>query len=442
MEQNSIVVKNVTKKFDDFMLDHISFTVPTGRIVGFIGENGAGKSTTINLILDQLKLDTGEIRILGKQNHSYLHKENIGVVFDECKFHSVLNAKDIAQILSGSYKTWDMNLFEEYMKRLDVPLNKSIGQLSKGMKMKLSIICALSHRPQILILDEATTGLDPVVRDEILDIFLEFIQDEEHSILFSTHITSDIQKVADYVILIHNGKIIFEEKKDDLIYNYGIIRCKKSEFNTVSPDDYVCCRETNLSVECLIHDKVAAKKRYQNLIIDNASIEDIMLFYIKGGFIGMHLMMTMTYDGLTSWKQYELTLPLSKYQIIFSKYLTSLLLVPISIMGTVIIYIIRYVVYHNFTLSQFGFSITIAIALPVLWCSICLAIAQWFGYMSVQYVRMICTLLVIFFVSKISKDMKYVTQNLVKNPMLITIFALGIVVASYFVSVIGYSRKK
>lgn len=165
MEQNSIVVKNVTKKFDDFMLDHISFTVPTGRIVGFIGENGAGKSTTINLILDQLKLDAGEIRILGKQNHSYLHKENIGVVFDECKFHSVLNAKDIAQILSGSYKTWDMNLFEEYMKRLDVPLNKSIGQLSKGMKMKLSIICALSHRPQILILDEATTGLDPVVRD-------------------------------------------------------------------------------------------------------------------------------------------------------------------------------------------------------------------------------------------------------------------------------------
>ena len=149
-------------------------------------------------------------------------------------------------------------------------------------------------------------------------------------------------------------------------------------------------------------------------------------------FIGMHLMMTMTYDGLTSWKQYELTLPMSKYQIIFSKYLTSLLLVPISIMGTVIIYIIRYVVFH----------IAIAIALPVLWCSICLAIAQWFGYMRVQYVRMICTLLVIFFVSKISKDMKYVTQNLVKNPMLIAIFALGIVVLSYFVSVIGYSRKK
>ena len=178
MEQNSITVKNVTKKFNDFMLDHISFQVPAGCIVGFIGENGAGKSTTINLILDQLQLDEGEIRILGEQNHSYLRKENIGVVFDECKFHSVLNAKDIAKILSGSYKTWDMNLFKEYMKRFNIPFDKSIEQFSKGMKMKLSIICALSHRPQILILDEATTGLDPVVRDEILDIFLEFIQNE------------------------------------------------------------------------------------------------------------------------------------------------------------------------------------------------------------------------------------------------------------------------
>ena len=211
MEQNSIVVKNVTKKFDDFMLDHISFTVPTGRIVGFIGENGAGKSTTINLILDQLKLDAGEIRILGKQNHSYLHKENIGVVFDECKFHSVLNAKDIAQILSGSYKTWDMNLFEEYMKRLDVPLNKSIGQLSKGMKMKLSIICALSHRPQILILDEATTGLDPVVRDEILDIFLE-----------SSLYNKSFQHIV-YISLIHLVPFIISNPAEELFGSQWLI---------------------------------------------------------------------------------------------------------------------------------------------------------------------------------------------------------------------------
>lgn len=282
MGENSITVKNVSKKFEDFMLDHISFRVPKGHIVGFIGENGAGKSTTINLILNQLKRDAGEIEILGKQNYAYLQKESIGVVFDECKFHSVLKAKDIARILSYSYKTWDMSLFQEYTKRFGVPLNKPIGQFSKGMKMKLSIICALSHKPKILILDEATTGLDPVVREEILEIFLEFIQDEEHSILFSTHIISDIQKVADYVILIHNGQIIFEEKKDDLIYNYGIIRCKKAGFSSISSNDYVCFRETSLSMECLVRDKEVAKKRYPNFIVDNASIEDIMLFYIKG----------------------------------------------------------------------------------------------------------------------------------------------------------------
>lgn len=283
MEQNSIIVKNVSKKFDDFLLDHISFQVPLGRIVGFIGENGAGKSTTINLILDQLKRDGGEIKIFGKRNNEYVHKENIGVVFDECKFHDVLNVKEIAKILSGSYKTWDMDLFQEYVRRFDIPLNKPIGQFSKGMKMKLSIICALSHKPQILILDEATTGLDPVVRDEILSLFLEYIQDEKHSILFSTHITSDIEKVADYVILIHKGKIIFEEKKDDLIYNYGIIRCRKSDFSAVAPEDYICFKETNLSMECLVKNREVVKRKYPNLVVDNASIEDIMLFYIKGG---------------------------------------------------------------------------------------------------------------------------------------------------------------
>ena len=159
-------------------------------------------------------------------------------------------------------------------------------------------------------------------------------------------------------------------------------------------------------------------------------------------FIGMHLMMTMTYDGITSWKQYELTLPMNKYQIIFSKYLASLILVPVSVMGTSIIYIIHYMVYHNFLLSQFGCSIAIAIVLPVLWCSICLAIAQWFGYMSVQYVRMICTLFAIFFASKISKNMEYVNQNLVQKPTLIAILVLSIIVISYFISVTGYSRKK
>ncbi len=151
------------------------------------------------------------------------------------------------------------------------------------MKMKLSIICAMAHRPKLLILDEATTGLDPVVRDEILDLFLEFIQDEERSIFFSSHITSDIQKIADYVILIHRGQIIFEESKDELIYNYGIIRCGKDKFATLSPDDYLISRETKFSMECLVRDRESAKRNYKNVVVDPASLEDIMLFYIKGG---------------------------------------------------------------------------------------------------------------------------------------------------------------
>lgn len=282
MNANSISVHNLRKRFPGFLLDDISFQVPCGRIVGFIGENGAGKSTTIKLILNQLRRDGGSIEILGEDNTKYLQHGSIGVVFDECKFHDVLNAQDLGEIMSGIYNTWDQTLYTQYLKQFGIPPAQRIKELSKGMKMKLSIICAISHHPDILILDEATTGLDPVVRDEILDLFLNFIQDEKHSILFSTHITSDIQKIADYVVLIHNGKLIFEEQKDEMIYNYGIIRCKKADFNRINPDDYLIFRETTLSMECLVRDREAVRKKYSNFIVDNASIEDIMLFYIKG----------------------------------------------------------------------------------------------------------------------------------------------------------------
>ena len=209
MNANSISVHNLRKRFPGFLLDDISFQVPCGRIVGFIGENGAGKSTTIRLILDQLRRDGGSIEIFGEDNTKYLQHGSIGVVFDECNFHDVLNAHDLDEILSDIYNTWDQALYTQYLKQFGIPPAQRIKELSKGMKMKLSIICAISHHPDILILDEATTGLDPVVRDEILDLFLDFIQDEKHSVLFSTHITSDIQRIADYVVLIHNGKLIF-----------------------------------------------------------------------------------------------------------------------------------------------------------------------------------------------------------------------------------------
>lgn len=264
MNANSISVHNLRKRFPGFLLDDISFQVPCGRIVGFIGENGAGKSTTIKLILDQLRRDGGSIEIFGEDNTKYLQHGNIGVVFDECKFHDVLNAQDLGEIMSGIYNTWDQTLYTQYLKQFGIPPAQRIKELSKGMKMKLSIICAISHHPDILILDEATTGLDPVVRDEILDLFMDFIQDEKHSILFSTHITSDLQKIADYVVLIHNGKLIFEEQKDEMIYNYGIIRCKRADFPQIDPDDYIISRETTLSMECLVRDREAVRKNTAN----------------------------------------------------------------------------------------------------------------------------------------------------------------------------------
>ena len=282
-EINNILVRDLCKQFDEFLLDHVSFQVPRGRIVGFIGENGAGKSTTINLILDELKKDNGQIQIFGMEHTISSVKEDIGVVFDECNFHDVLNVSDIEKILSGVYKSWDSRLYRQYLKKFKIPEKKQIGSFSKGMKMKLSIICAMAHKPKLLILDEATTGLDPVVRDEMLDLFLEFIQDEECSIFFSSHITSDIQKIADYVILIHQGKIIFEEQKDDLVYHFGIVKCGREKFASISPDDYIIHRITNVSVECLVRDKEAIKRKYKDIVVDNATLEDIMLFYIKGG---------------------------------------------------------------------------------------------------------------------------------------------------------------
>ena len=281
--ENNIFVKDLCKRFDKFALDHVSFQVPKGRIVGFIGENGAGKSTTINLILNELKADSGRIEVLGKDHTVTSVREEVGVVFDECNFHDVLTPRQIEKILSGVYKSWDSELFNRYLKKFDLPDKKQIGKYSKGMKMKLAIICAMAHRPRLLIMDEATTGLDPVVRDEILDLFLEFIQDEERSIFFSSHITSDIQKIADYVILIHEGKIIFEEQKDDLIYNYGIVKCGREKFDMLSPDDYIISRDAKFSMECLVRDKETVRRKYKDLVVDNATIEDIMLFYIKGG---------------------------------------------------------------------------------------------------------------------------------------------------------------
>lgn len=278
--ENSILVRDLCKSFPDFALDRVSFQVPRGRIVGFIGENGAGKSTTIRLILNELKKDGGTVEVLGRDPADPAVRGDVGVVFDACNFPEVFTPRDVERVLSGVYPVWDGGAYREYLKRFALPERKRIKTFSKGMKMKLAISAALAHRPRLLILDEATAGLDPVVRDEILDLLLDFIQDEENAVFFSSHITSDIQKIADCVVLIHQGKIVFEEEKDALLDRYGILRCGKN--TAVEAGDYIVRRETGVSAEYLVRDRAAAGKKYPKAVADAASLEDIMLFYIKG----------------------------------------------------------------------------------------------------------------------------------------------------------------
>ncbi len=276
-------VENLTKQYPGFTLDHVSFSVPKGTIMGLIGENGAGKSTTINAILDLINKDDGTVAFWGQElSSSKQLKENIGVVFDGINFYETLTPTKVGKISSAAYKQWDEHLYKEYLKRFQLPADKEIKTLSKGMKMKLCIAAALSHKPKLLILDEATSGLDPVMRDDILDVFLEFVQDETHSIMMSSHISTDLEKVADYITFIHQGKVIFCKRKDELRYHYGIIRCGAAVFDQIDKQEVLAYRKDDYQWNVLVADKEKAKRKYKNAIVDDASIDDILLLYVKG----------------------------------------------------------------------------------------------------------------------------------------------------------------
>ena len=276
-------VENLTKQYPDFTLDHVSFFVPKGTIMGLIGENGAGKSTTINAILDLINKDDGTVAFWGQElSSSKQIKENIGVVFDGINFYETLTTAKVGKISSAAYKQWDEHLYKEYLKRFQLPVDKEIKTLSKGMKMKLCIAVALSHKPKLLILDEATSGLDPVVRDDILDVFLEFVQDANHSIMMSSHISTDLEKVADYITFIHQGKVIFSKRKDELRYHYGIIRCGAAVFDQIDKEDVLAYRKEDYQWNVLVAEKEKAKRKYKNAVVDDATIDDILLLYVKG----------------------------------------------------------------------------------------------------------------------------------------------------------------
>ena len=284
MNRNALTVSRLTKKYETFTLSDISFEVPQGTIAGLIGENGAGKSTTLKSILGLIHKDKGEISVLGNPIEELQPeiRENIGVVFDGTNFSEELTPKKLNKVLKGVYRSWDEEYFFALLQKMSLPVAKKIKSFSKGMKAKLSIVVAFAHHPKLLILDEATSGLDPIVRDDILDMFLDFVQDEENSILVSSHITSDLEKVADYIIFIHEGRLIFSKPKDELLESYGIVKCGAAQFDRIDKQDIITYRRQDYEWQVLVADRNSAKKKYPKAMVIPATIDEIMLLYVKG----------------------------------------------------------------------------------------------------------------------------------------------------------------
>ena len=281
--KNVIELKNVTKDYGDFKLDNVSFAVPEGTVCGFIGQNGAGKTTTINLILDVIQRDSGEITLFGKQvskDTAYL-REDVGVVFDEMGFHEFMTGRDINIMMKNIYKNWDEDAFFDYLKKFSLPSKKKCGAFSRGMRMKLQIAVALSHHAKLLVMDEPTSGLDPIVRNEMINIFREFVVEEDHTILLSSHITSDLEKIADEVVFINAGKIVLAGNKDEILEKHGILKCRKDDASRVSDSLIVHSEVSDYGAEILVNDRHAAEKLYPGMVIENAPLEDIMIHYVN-----------------------------------------------------------------------------------------------------------------------------------------------------------------
>lgn len=287
MNKNALTVSGLAKNYKEFSLSDVSFEVPQGAIVGLIGENGAGKSTTLNAILGLIHKDAGEISIMGSpiEELSLDMKEKIGVVFDGTNFSEELTPKKLNKVLKGIYASWDEDFFISLLKKLSLPFQKKIKSFSKGMKAKLSIAVAFAHHPKLLILYEATSGLDPIVRDHILDMFLDFVQDEENSILVSSHITTDLEKVADYIVFIHEGQLIFSKPKDELLEHYGIVKCGAAQFEALNQQDIIAYRKQDYEWQVLVSDRQSAEKKYPKAMVIPATIDEIMLLYVKGEVI-------------------------------------------------------------------------------------------------------------------------------------------------------------
>ncbi len=281
---NCIEIKGLCKSYGDFALRNVDLVVPGGSIMGLIGENGAGKTTTIKCLLGMTRPDGGAVTVLGRDMaaHGAEIRQDIGVVLDECFYHDTLRPRDLSPILAPIYRGWDRELYRDCLARYGLPENKLIKEFSRGMKMKLSLAAALAHRPRLLVLDEATAGLDPVVREEILEEFLSFICDEEHAILMSSHITGDLEKAADYITYLHRGQVALTGSKDDIRDCYGRVACTAAQLERLGPGDLLRVRRGAFGCEGLTANRAEFQRKYPQLLAEPLSLEDIMVFMERG----------------------------------------------------------------------------------------------------------------------------------------------------------------
>ncbi len=283
---NVVEFKNVSKKFKNFSLNDVSFSIKKGYVTGFIGANGAGKSTTIKLLMNLLRKDSGEITIFGleQDKHNEDIKERIGFVYDENCFYDTLSIRELRKIIAPMYKKWNNEQFNKYIEQFQLPEKQVIKSFSKGMKMKMAIAFAISHDPEFIIMDEPTSGLDPVFRREILDLLHEIMLDEQKTIFFSTHITTDLDRIADYITYIHQGRILFSKERDELLSEYGIVKGRNDLLDRDTEKEFVGIRKSNVGFEALTSNVHQTKEIFgREVIIEKPTLEDIMYFTTKGG---------------------------------------------------------------------------------------------------------------------------------------------------------------
>ncbi len=280
MDMNAIEIRGLCKRYKDFSLENLNLDLPYGCVLGLVGENGAGKSTTIRLIMDALERDGGTVSVLGADNQSkeFLNlKEDVGVVLDETFVPEVINAKQLGKIMAGTYRNWDQETYDGWLRKFQLPLDKKFKDYSRGMTMKLGIAAALSHHARLLLLDEATGGLDPMVREELLEVFADFASEDGHAVLLSSHIVSDLERICDYIAFLHKGKLVLCEEKDVLLDRYGILKCTKEQLMNIPAEAIHGKRVGTYGVEALVEREYMPR----DAVVDRASLEDIILYIVK-----------------------------------------------------------------------------------------------------------------------------------------------------------------